>query len=66
MEIDPDTVEFEKVHRLTKNGTNPPIIAKFSRFKQKENVLKQAYKLKDTNINISQDSANIAEINVNN
>ena len=52
LELNPDDMEFERVHRLNK-GTNPPIIAKFSRYKQKELVFKEAYNLKDSGISIS-------------
>lgn len=45
LDIDGDELEFERVHRLKSNKKNPsPIIAKFSRFKQRSQVLDAAKK----------------------
>ncbi|XP_070543694.1 uncharacterized protein [Ptychodera flava] len=53
-----DNVEFERVHRMT---TAPPvrdckpIVARFRSFKDREKVLRNAFKLKNTNISVSED-----------
>ena len=49
---------FHRVHRLgrPRQGVNSrPIIAKFLLFKDKDRVLRNAYKLKDTPFSISED-----------
>lgn len=48
---------FERVHRLGKytEGKNRPIIAKFALFKDKQEVLSSARKLKGTGLSISED-----------
>ncbi|XP_070579019.1 uncharacterized protein [Ptychodera flava] len=57
LEITED-IEFERVHRITNapliRGARP-IIAMFVKFKDKSNVLRNANKLKNSNISISED-----------
>ncbi|XP_070549744.1 protein unc-13 homolog C-like [Ptychodera flava] len=53
-----DNVEFERVHRMT--NAPPvrdckPIVARFRSFKDREKVLRNAFKLKNTNISVSED-----------
>ena len=51
-------ITFQRVHRLGKarNGPNArPVIARFLLYKQRQQVLKNAYKLKDSNYSISED-----------
>ena len=54
MGIDED-VEIERAHRLRGGRSPQPIIAFFSRFKQKEKVLWERRKLKDTGVAVSED-----------
>ncbi|XP_070562370.1 uncharacterized protein [Ptychodera flava] len=48
-ELEIDTVEFERAHRLNTRSRPRPIIAKCVSFKDKEQVLSAAAKWKDTN-----------------
>lgn len=55
-----DDIKFERVHRMAardknQHGTGPrPIVAKFSYFKQREEVRKSGYKLKGTSFGINE------------
>ncbi|XP_070557445.1 uncharacterized protein [Ptychodera flava] len=53
-----DDIEFERVHRVVNAPPirgEKPIIAKFTKFKDRSKVLTNANKLKDTNISIGED-----------
>jgi type II secretory pathway component PulJ len=66
MDIDSEMIEFERVHRLNTrtNNTPRPIIAKFSKYKDRNNVLmKSAGKLNKTDYRVSEDfTKNVREI----
>lgn len=57
LKISASSTKFERVHRLGKFTAekNRPIIAKFTSFKDKNNVLGAAHKLKGTDISIGED-----------
>ena len=56
LEIDGEQIEFERAHRLVNSKLRPrPIIAKFSKYKQRDQVLGSGYKLKDTDFKITED-----------
>lgn len=57
LELRKTSTHFERVHRLGKytQGKNRPIIAKFAFFKDKQEVLSSARKLKGTGLSISED-----------
>lgn len=57
LKIPTSSEQFERVHRLGKYTENKsrPIIAKFSSFKDKDNILSSARKLKGTNFSIGED-----------
>ena len=57
MVVDGNKFDFERVHRLTNAKSRPqPIIAKFSRFKQREQVLQTSRRLlKNTQYGVSED-----------
>lgn len=57
LNLSKNSTHFERVHRLGKfiEGKNRPIIAKFAFFKDKQEILSSARKLKGTGISISED-----------
>lgn len=58
LKMDPKMVEIEQAHRTgkyTANGQPRPVIVKLLRYKGKEEILKQAKKLKGTNFFINKD-----------
>ncbi|XP_070564536.1 uncharacterized protein [Ptychodera flava] len=57
LDLDGSNFDFERVHRLTNAKSRPqPIIAKFSRFKQREQVLQTSRRrLKNTPFGVSED-----------
>ncbi|XP_006817358.1 uncharacterized protein LOC102803378, partial [Saccoglossus kowalevskii] len=56
MDIDGSQIEFQIVHRLTYARSRPqPIIGKFLRYKQRDEVLRAAEKLKGTEFRIRED-----------
>ena len=55
LNVDTDSIKFERVHRLNSNSEHRPIIAKFSSFKDKERVFRAARILKGSNERISED-----------
>lgn len=57
LQIPTTCAQFERVHRLGKFTTekNRPIIAKFTSFKDKNNILGAAHKLKNTDFAIGED-----------
>ena len=52
-----NTIEIQRVHRVGKsiNGKPRPILARFLRFQDRERILSQGFKLKDTEYMILQD-----------
>lgn len=50
-----DDLKFDRAHRLRSSKGPPPIIVRFTYFKDKERVLKERTKLKDTNIFVNED-----------
>ena len=45
----PEEIEFQRIHRIGKNGDRPRmIIARFLRYADRERVMKNAFKLKET------------------
>lgn len=50
----PDTIEFDRVHRLN-NRNDAPIIARFTFYKDRVKVMKAKYKLKGSKIFIGED-----------
>ncbi|XP_077977136.1 uncharacterized protein LOC144432738 [Glandiceps talaboti] len=53
LDLNGDEIEFERAHRLNNAKSNPkPIIAKFSKYKHLEQVLKASAKLKNTEYKI--------------
>ncbi|XP_070550705.1 uncharacterized protein PF3D7_1120000-like [Ptychodera flava] len=57
LDMDAEIIEFERVHRLTNARTRPqPLVAKFSRFKQRDQVLqKSRTALKNSQFRVSED-----------
>ncbi|XP_006811649.1 uncharacterized protein LOC102801500, partial [Saccoglossus kowalevskii] len=56
LDIDGSQIEFQIVHRLTYARSRPqPIIGKFLRYKQRDEVLRAAVKLKGTEFRIRED-----------
>lgn len=55
--IDPREVEIDRAHRMGKNitpGKPRPIVAKFLRYNDREDIRRNAYKLKGTKIGIAE------------
>ena len=54
---DPRRIEIQRVHRIGKsiNGKPRPILARFLRFPDREMILRQGFRLKDTEFMILQD-----------
>ena len=52
----PEEIEFQHLHRLGKKGDRPRmIIARFLRYADRERVMKNAFKLKETDFKIFED-----------
>ena len=52
----PEEIEFQRIHRIGKKGDRPRvIIARFLRYADRERVLKNAFKLKETVFKIFED-----------
>lgn len=52
----PGRVEFQRIHRLGKKKERPRIIiARFLRYGDRERIIREAFKLKDTEYKISED-----------
>lgn len=61
LNVDLNSEHIERAHRLGR-GPNAPIIVKFSAFKKKNEILKNAFRAKGTRVVISEDfSANVRE-----
>ncbi|KAI8483400.1 hypothetical protein Bbelb_388630 [Branchiostoma belcheri] len=56
LRLNTDNIEIEQAHRNGKPGEQPrPIVVKFLRYKDKQNILRQAKMLKGTQIFINED-----------
>ena len=52
----PEEIEFQRLHRIGKKGDRPRmIIARFLRYADRERVMKNAFKLKETDFKIFED-----------
>ena len=52
----PEEIEFQRIHRIGKKGDRPRmIIARFLRYADRERVMKNAFKLKETDFKIFED-----------
>ena len=52
----PEEIEFQRIHRIGKKGDSPRmIIARFLRYADRERVMKNAFKLKETDFKIFED-----------
>lgn len=52
----PEEIEFQRVHRIGKRGDRPRmVIARFLRFADRERIMRNAYKLKNTDFTIYDD-----------
>ena len=52
----PEEIEFQRLHRIGKKGDRPGmIIARFLRYADRERVMKNAFKLKETDFKIFED-----------
>ena len=52
----PEEIEFQRLHRIGKKGDHPRmIIARFLRYADRERVMKNAFKLKETDFKIFED-----------
>ncbi|GFR69609.1 coagulation factor VIII-like protein [Elysia marginata] len=55
LEIDDARIQIDRAHRLRSNNGTGAIIVRITHYKDKENIMKNKKKLKDTNIHISDD-----------
>ncbi|GFR95244.1 hypothetical protein ElyMa_006269700 [Elysia marginata] len=55
LEIDDASIQIDRAHRLRSNNGTGAIIVRIAHYKDKENIMKNKKKLKDTNIHISDD-----------
>ena len=52
----PEEIEFQRIHRIGKKGDRPRmIIARFLRYADRERVMNNAFKLKETDFKIFED-----------